>query len=190
MKTSFLKFTLIYWLLLLLCGSANAALIDSSTPIPDQNILLNFGGLDWVYAGPVAPNEFGPGNIQTPDFRASEGWRFATPSEWAAKPHWTDFSIGIASVLPVDGFSDHTVYRFASEYWGNFSHVDLLDADLGLITNGLDIGDLHGVNETWYVRDSNVSPVPVPAAVWLFGSGLLGLLNLKRKSVNSVSVVG
>jgi hypothetical protein len=37
----------------------------------------------------------------------------------------------------------------------------------------------------WAVRDGDVaapvSAVPVPAAVWLFGSGLLGLMGLKRR---------
>jgi hypothetical protein len=30
------------------------------------------------------------------------------------------------------------------------------------------------------VSQANVSPVPVPAAIWLFGSGLLGLAGIKR----------
>jgi len=34
----------------------------------------------------------------------------------------------------------------------------------------------------WAVRDGDVAPVPLPAAVWLFGSGLLGLGIFKRKS--------
>mgnify|MGYP003573512419 CR=1 FL=1 len=33
----------------------------------------------------------------------------------------------------------------------------------------------------WAVHDGNVSPVPVPAAVWLFGSGLLGLIGMARR---------
>lgn len=36
----------------------------------------------------------------------------------------------------------------------------------------------------WAVRSGDVSAVPVPAAVWLFGSGLIGLLGVaKRKAV-------
>jgi hypothetical protein len=31
------------------------------------------------------------------------------------------------------------------------------------------------------VRDGDVSSVPVPAAVWLFGSGLLGLIGIARR---------
>ncbi|MCK4708494.1 MAG: VPLPA-CTERM sorting domain-containing protein [Gammaproteobacteria bacterium] len=27
----------------------------------------------------------------------------------------------------------------------------------------------------------NASPVPVPAAIWLFGSGLIGLISIARK---------
>jgi hypothetical protein len=33
----------------------------------------------------------------------------------------------------------------------------------------------------WAVRDGDVSAVPVPAAVWLFGSGLLGLIGIARR---------
>jgi hypothetical protein len=34
---------------------------------------------------------------------------------------------------------------------------------------------------TYLVRDKNLSAVPVPAAVWLFGSGLLGLVGVARR---------
>jgi len=33
----------------------------------------------------------------------------------------------------------------------------------------------------WAVRSGDVGAVPVPAAVWLFGSGLMGLLGLARR---------
>lgn len=36
----------------------------------------------------------------------------------------------------------------------------------------------------WAVRSGDVSPVPVPGAVWLFGSALLGLLGLRRRGGN------
>lgn len=162
-------------------GMAQAVIIDSSTVIPDSNILINFNGLDWVYAGPIAPNEFGPGNIQAPSYRASEGWRFATANEWATRPDWTDFiqpGYTTADVPAAAGWNDHTKYKFASEYWGDFYHVDLNDAAEGRITNGYDIGSLSGVYETWYVRPS---AVPVPAAAWLLGSGLLGLIGVARR---------
>ncbi len=33
----------------------------------------------------------------------------------------------------------------------------------------------------WAVHSGDVSTVPVPAAVWLFGSGLLGLIGVARR---------
>jgi hypothetical protein len=44
---------------------------------------------------------------------------------------------------------------------------------------GLDnkLDDFYG----WAVQSGNVGAVPVPAAVWLFGSGLIGLLGLARR---------
>lgn len=33
----------------------------------------------------------------------------------------------------------------------------------------------------WAVRNGDVNPAPIPAAVWLFGSGLIGLLGLARR---------
>jgi hypothetical protein len=169
---------------LLLGAHANAVIIDASTIIPDENILLNFSGLDWVYAGPIATEEWGPGNIETPEYRASEGWRYATQAEWDLRPDWTDFIIGGISLSPSAGFGDHSLYRFASEYWGNFNHVDLNDAADGLITNGFDIGSLDEVWETWYVRDSHISAsVPESSSIILFCLGLLGLVITRKKAI-------
>jgi len=33
----------------------------------------------------------------------------------------------------------------------------------------------------WAVRSCDVSAVPVPAAVWLFGTGFLGLIGVARR---------
>ena len=33
----------------------------------------------------------------------------------------------------------------------------------------------------WAVQSGDVSAVPIPGAVWLFGSGLIGLLGLARR---------
>ena len=33
----------------------------------------------------------------------------------------------------------------------------------------------------WAVRDGDVLAAPLPAAVWLFGSGLLGLIGIARR---------
>ena len=163
-----------------------AAIIGAGTPIPSTHY-ITFGGLDWVYAGPIAPGEFGPGSIELPSFRAAEGWRFATGAEWANRPAWTDFIIAPATVAadftPVpNGYSDHSKYAFASEYWSNFTHVDIGDAASGNITNGLDIGCLSCVYETWYVRDAGGGQIPEPSTLGLLACGLAAL-GLRARSL-------
>jgi len=72
---------------------------------------------------------------------------------------------------------------------------DYLQSDLGLDLNGwslyaaLGVSDdgtkivgvgtnPFGVQEAWY---ADIATVPLPAAVWLFGSGLLGLVGIARR---------
>ncbi|HEY0893443.1 MAG TPA: PEP-CTERM sorting domain-containing protein [Cellvibrio sp.] len=165
----------------MLSTQASAVIIDASTVIPNENILLNFNGLDWVYAGPIPTEYFGPGNLETPEYRASEGWRYATDEEWALRPDWTDFIIGGVTLDPVSGFGDHSKYRFASEYWSNYNHIDLSDAANGMLTNGEYINWKAGY-ETWYVRDARISTdVPESSSIMLLGLGLLGLAFARRK---------
>jgi len=162
-----------------------AVVYDSSIPIPDSEVIINFEGtgLDWVYAGPIATHEFASDNLYDPSYRAAEGWRFATAAEWALRPDWTDFTRPGYAIPSADaGYSNHTVYRFASEYWGGYSHVDLNDANAGLITNGKDIGSLHGVWETFYVRDSRgVSAPDSTTTLGLLFGALAALAFFRRR---------
>jgi len=58
----------------------------------------------------------------------------------------------------------------------NAGHVDL--SGIGNIAQLLIEPNM---NEALIVDNLNFSPVPVPASLWLFGSGLLGLLGMSRK---------
>ena len=75
-----------------------------------------------------------------------------------------------------------------SSGWQNFSFTALSDfSDLKfIVSNHTDTG----FNSTLYidnVSSGSVSSVPVPAAVWLFGSGLVGLLGFNRKRSQSLA---
>ena len=45
-------------------------------------------------------------------------------------------------------------------------------------TSGSSAGDNYYV---WAIHDGDIGAVPVPAAVWLFGSGLIGLIGMARR---------
>ena len=68
-------------------------------------------------------------------------------------------------------------------YWSNTSNI----ACLGFGTHySCSAGTAHPYNESiglyaWAVRPGDVAAVPVPAAAWLLGSGLLGLTGFSRK---------
>lgn len=173
------------WLL----GSSPAAgaLIGAETLIPDELVLVNFqdSGLDWVYAGPTTPLTQNSGRIEPPTFRAAERWRYATPDEWSRRPQWQDFiqpGYTEDDVALVGNWSDHTRYRFASEYWSDYFWVDLVDAAQGYVSNGRDIGDVLDVWETWYVRHT----VPEPSSHLLALLGSFGCLwRLRRRDGRS-----
>ncbi len=61
--------------------------------------------------------------------------------------------------------------------WTLYAALDV--SDDGTIITGVGVNP-YGENEAWVV-DLNASVVPVPAAAWLFGSGLLGLIGMARR---------
>jgi hypothetical protein len=70
-------------------------------------------------------------------------------------------------------------------YWSG-TLVDSNTAAHFNFNNGLDgqssITFFNNALFVWAVYDGDVGAVPVPAALWLFGSGLLGLIGISRKT--------
>ena len=83
----------------------------------------------------------------------------------------TSASPGPFSNVQSDGYWSSTVYApVPLDAWG----FDFSDGFQGNLNK---IGDVYG----WAVQSGNAGVVPVPAAVWLFGSGLLGLIGVARR---------
>jgi hypothetical protein len=77
----------------------------------------------------------------------------------------------------VDGVLLTDVQSF---YWSG-TELDSFNAWFSLFGGGRQHrSDKGGLLFGWAVRSGDVSAVPVPAAVWLFGSGLIGLVGLAR----------
>jgi hypothetical protein len=87
----------------------------------------------------------------------------------------TAFTQALASA-PGDLASAYSNFG-SSGYWGGISDVHLAD---GTLLSGYGIGSQSGFD--WNSAYSP-SPVPVPAAVWLFSSGLLSLVGVARRKV-------
>jgi hypothetical protein len=72
---------------------------------------------------------------------------------------------------------DESWTLFAPQDWTGVKSIQLTG-----FTNNPDPGDW----APWVaaIDDIKTSPVPVPAAAWLLGSGLLGLIGIRRRTVN------
>ncbi len=95
---------------------------------------------------------------------------------------WIDF--GIANTLLSAGNFYHFEFTFTGNgnqnFYYNNNNVSFSQSNFTLIdgTNGGSAGN----TAMPALRLNTVSSVPVPAAAWLFGSGLIGLIGTRKKS--------
>ena len=69
-------------------------------------------------------------------------------------------------------------YWSGTDYGADSGHAWYFNTGYGIQ------GDYYNKNAllyAWAVRPGDISAVPIPGAVWLFGSGLLGLLGFKKR---------
>ncbi len=84
------------------------------------------------------------------------------------------------SLTSTGPFSNVQSYRYwsATEFAPSTLYAWTFDMSNGYQNaHGKQLGNFYG----WAVQLGDVSAVPVPAAVWLFGSGLLGLIGVARR---------
>jgi hypothetical protein len=95
---------------------------------------------------------------------------------------WLDLTNPGGPGSELDMYADGTFVRTvpntaAGEFYGFYSDVPVLQVAF------MDHLNPYGWQETYYSIDLalGTNPVPLPAAVWLLGAGLMGLVGIRRK---------
>ena len=104
---------------------------------------------------------------------------------------------GMSVGLSLSGSGSHAVTAWAYDLdaSGLFSKLFISDSDDGesglveyaltLLSSGYwELTGYGNAGESWYITEVHGltrNPTPIPGAVWLFGSGLVGLVGLRRK---------
>lgn len=94
----------------------------------------------------------------------------------------TSFFVGTFDVsggLLAGTFTDLSVTQTSAT--SPFSFEANLIYTSGSLMGGLTVGRLEGIGDTTNLGAKLGAVVPVPAAVWLFGSGLIGLIGVARR---------
>jgi len=95
---------------------------------------------------------------------------------------WSTLAIEpVAFASSFTGLFDVVTLQFQATQAGSTNATLALDGFIG--SNWTKTGDFMGVGVpvTYVGATINIQPVPVPAAVWLFGSGLIGLVGIARR---------
>ena len=80
---------------------------------------------------------------------------------------------------PHNGVSEFETLGIVFDLQTGLSFGDVLtDLETGVLRIGLHVIDFSDTGSESFV---NASPVPVPATIWLFGSGLIGLIGFAKK---------
>jgi len=127
------------------------------------------------------------------------GWRLATTDPAVSGLNQTGSEMGNLFYNVLGGSAGSSITTTHNANYDLFSHVQsggywssteyAPNANFAWainMNNGFQIATSKGGGHGgWAVQSGDVGAVPVPAAVWLFGSGLLGLIGVaRRKSVN------
>ncbi len=140
----------------------------------------NTGGMTWFGAQAWVSNL---------NYGGYSDWRLPNPSPVAGFGYESSSEMGhlfynelggtAGSAIPDTGTFSHqnSVYWSGSEDAPNPNFAWYFDTTQGAQFTNIKRNQL----AAWAVRTGDVATVPVPGAVWLFGSVLLGFLGLKRR---------
>jgi len=117
-----------------------------------------------------------------------DGWRLPDPDNSCQGYNCTNSEMGslfynvlgntaktrIVNTGPFNNVQDFN-YWLSAEYYAVNGFAYTFDMGYG------STGSSKGSSYVWAVQSGDVSAVPVPAAVWLFGTGLIGLAGVARR---------
>lgn len=101
--------------------------------------------------------------------------------------------LATASIITTHN-SNYNLFQnlLSRNYWSGTEYSGVGYQDASLVAWGFSFagGFQHEYGKVdaryaWAVRDGDVAAVPVPPAVWLFGSGLLGLIGIARRKARA-----
>lgn len=154
-------------------GSASAVTLLGQAP--DASVIVQAGGLEWVYAGPCAGAEPSCAVVQL-----HHDFGFATTAQWNAS--FSNLSALVAAFNTTNGV------RCAATYFNTvYDQCDLPDAQAGYVWNSpLAPSVEHATNpasETFLVRAGAAVPaaVPEPGSLALIGLGVMGFAASRRR---------
>ena len=193
-----------------LAGTAQAANIDGETAGVDKHRIVGFGQGDIF----VAQGQPSSTTVSLTDVGTSVGSSTSLDTAGLANGFIHDFVFqavqdtfaSITSGIQLTGGQAGTVISpLIMQVWHIVAGADVLEAsatlDIGANPTAPE-GVALTAGETYVVRMSNeggtigtaadytlnvLTPVPVPAAVWLFGTAMVGLFGLRRKSRMAVA---
>ncbi len=103
---------------------------------------------------------------------------------WSFSQNITELTLEMGNNDHYDFAHSDFQYRIGESAWLTATTNGNALATL-LLTGGADEIDFRSAGNTmadhFYIRNADASVVPVPAAVWLFGSGLIGLVGVARR---------
>ncbi len=137
-----------------------------------MDITLNGYTVDWV-----------DDTWRMPSINGTEAWGYDANTTEIGHLFYDELGLssGPTTVEQLNATNfDHlipTAYFFSEKVWDSYAYFSWFFA---MGNGGQNVCDIDGAQYGLAIREANVSAVPVPGAVWLLGSGLIGLLGIRR----------